>query len=140
MRSGNNAKAAPTFFDLLAQQQLLPAVQPLRRASRRPTERPVILAQHKDDKESLDERFANWIAANPLVLQVFIRRARQYVAQGRKKIGAKRIVEDMRWDEALWTAGDPFKINNLFVSRLARRAIAVAPDLAPYFELRELQS
>lgn len=106
----------------------------------RPGRHPVIQAQHKKDKETLDERFARWIEANPAVLEVFIERAEQYRSQGRKKIGAKRIVEDMRWDERLWTAGDPFKINNVFVSRLARLAVSQRPHLAGFFEFRELQS
>lgn len=140
MRSGNNAKATPTFFDLLAHQQQLPDVKPLRPASRRPTEHPVILAQHKGEEQPLDEAYRAWIEANPVVLDVFIRRAKELIAQGRQKFGAKRIVEDMRWDERLWTHGEPWKINNRHVSRLVRDAIARCPELAPYFELRELQS
>ena len=101
---------------------------------------PVIAAQHKGEKETLDERFARWIEANPQVLDVFIERAEQYRSQGRRKIGAKRIVEDMRWDERLYVNGDPFKINNVFVSRLARLAVAQRPHLAGFFEFRELQS
>lgn len=130
-----------TFFDLMT-----PAVGPRTLRSPkpapvvRPGQHPVIAAQHKGEQETLDERFAKWIEANPQVLEVFTRRALQYQAEGRKKVGAKRIVEDMRWDEQLWTANDPFKINNLFVSRLARLAVTRQPRLAGFFEFRELQS
>lgn len=124
------AKPQPSLFDTIISPYGVRYVRPS----------PVVAAQHKDEEQTLDERFAKWIEANPLVLDVFIRRARQFIAQGRRKIGSKRIVEDMRWDEDLLTNGDPFKINNLFVSRLTRRAIAACPELAPYIELRDLRS
>lgn len=101
---------------------------------------PVAAAQHQGEPETLDERFERWIKANPQVLEAFIRRAEQYRAQGYTRLGAKHITEDMRSDRSLWTDGDPFKINNLFVSRLARLAVAERPYLAQFFEFRELQS
>lgn len=97
----------------------------------------VTTPQHDDD---LDARFAEWIAANPHVLDAFCERALEAKRAGRTKIGAKRLVEIMRWDTRLSTNGDPFKLNNSYTSRLARAAKARHPELDGFFEERELRS
>jgi hypothetical protein len=109
----------PSFFD-----------QPLR---------PVVEVQH-DPNESLDSRFRNWLAANPHVLDAFIWLAEGAANAGRKRIGAKLIVERLRWEYLMRTEGDDFKLNNNYTSRLARAAVGKRPDLEPLFEFRELRS
>ncbi len=97
----------------------------------------VTTPQHEDD---LDARFAEWIAANPQVLDAFCQRALDAKHAGRTKIGAKRLVEVMRWDTNLTTNGDSFRLNNSFTSRLVRVAVARHSELAGFFEQRELRS
>ena len=92
------------------------------------------------DGLSLDEQFERWIAANPHVLEEFIRRARALKRQGVARFGAKAIIEGMRYDRAIRTGGDTFKLNNNYTSRLVRRALERAPDLEGFFELRALRS
>lgn len=101
---------------------------------------PVAEANHADDERNLDLRFAAWLEANPHVLDVFIQRALAAQRAGRTRIGAKRLVEAMRWDLALTTTGDEFRLNNNYVSRLARAAVTARPELATLFEFRELRS
>lgn len=96
----------------------------------------VTTPQHED----LDARFAEWIAANGHVLDAFCERALEAKRAGRQRIGAKRLVEVMRWDTRLTTNGDVFKLNNSFTSRLARAAKARYPELDGFFEERELRS
>jgi len=93
--------------------------------------------QHDAD---LDARFAEWIAANPHVLDAFCERALEAKRAGRTHIGAKRLVEVMRWDMHIPTTGNAFKFNNSFTSRLARAAKARHPELDGFFEERELRS
>jgi len=138
--------ASQTLFEYALQVQretAHPAPARIPPAKRRPAtsrgRRALVDAHHAAD-ETLDDRFDRWIRENPRVLDAFIRRADQYLAQGYTRLGAKRIAEDLRADKTLWTNGDPFKINNLFVSRLARLAVSTRRDLEPYFEFRELQS
>lgn len=97
----------------------------------------VTTPQHADD---LDARFTDWIAANPHVLDAFCERALAAKRAGRVKIGAKRLIEVMRWDTTTPTTGDAFKLNNSFTSRLVRAAIAMHPELDGFFEQRELRS
>lgn len=101
--------------------------------------RPVIAVQHAPD-ESLDTRFRNWLDANPHVLAAFIGLAVQARRAGRTRIGAKLIVERLRWEYMLQTDGDDFRLNNNYTSRLARAAVGLQPDLEPLFEFRELRS
>lgn len=97
----------------------------------------VTAPQHEDD---LDARFDAWLSANGHVLDQFCEMARAAKRAGRTKIGAKRLVEIMRWDTNTQTTGDTFKFNNSFTSRLARAAIARHPELDGFFEQRELRS
>lgn len=97
----------------------------------------VTTPQHEDD---LDARFDAWLSSNGHVLDQFCEMARAAKRAGRTKIGAKRLVEIMRWDTNTQTTGDTFKFNNSFTSRLVRAAIARHPELAGFFEQRELRS
>lgn len=97
----------------------------------------VTTPQHEDD---LDARFETWLRQNEHVLTVFCERALEAQRAGRTKIGAKRLVEVMRWDTRLTSSGDAFKLNNSFTSRLVRAAIARHPELDGFFEQRELRS
>lgn len=90
--------------------------------------------------ESADAAFERWIGANPHVLSMFIDLALQLQRAGRRRIGAKAIVERMRWEYMLRTDGDGFKLNNNWTSRLARAAVRRRPELADVFEFRELRT
>ena len=101
--------------------------------------RPVIAVQHAPD-ETADDRFRNWLSANPHVLDAFIGLALQAKQRGRTRIGAKLIVERLRWEYMIQTGGDEFRLNNNYTSRLARAAVGSRPELEPLFEFRELRS
>mgnify|MGYP000877982731 CR=1 FL=1 len=101
---------------------------------------PAAAANHSDDEATLDMKFAQWLDQNQHVLRVFVDRALAAQAAGRTRIGAKRLVEAMRWDTQLTTQGDEFRLNNNYVSRLARAAVKRRPELASLFEFRELRS
>lgn len=104
-----------------------------------PTLAPLVHVDHQPD-ESLDAQFARWLAANPHVLQAFLHYAVAAYRSGCRHIGGKLIVEQLRWQSAIQTAGDPYKINNNWTSRLVRAAIDSQPELAAVFETRELRS
>lgn len=97
----------------------------------------VTTPQHDTD---LDARFAEWLRENGHVLDQFCEMARAAKRAGRQRIGAKRLIEIMRWDTNTQTTGDTFKFNNSFTSRLVRAAIARHPELDGFFEQRELRS
>lgn len=90
--------------------------------------------------ETLDDQFKRWIDANPHVLRVFIQFAMELKDRGRTRIGAKLIVERMRWEWMGRTTGDDFKMSNSYTSRLVRLAILKRPELDGLFELHELKT
>jgi hypothetical protein len=90
--------------------------------------------------ETLDERFKRWIEVNPHVVSCFAHFALQARERGQKRIGAKMIVERMRWEWLTHSIGDEFKLNNSYTSRLVREAIRKHPSLERMFEVRRLRT
>lgn len=88
----------------------------------------------------LDEQFKLFHAANPQVYELFRALTRRLVQAGRRKVGAKMVWERIRWEYALATEGDAYKLNNNLTSRYARLVMEREPDLAGIFETRELRS
>lgn len=91
-------------------------------------------------KLSLDERFRAFHAANPQVYALFRRLTWDLFTAGRGRIGAKMVWERLRWEYALATDDDGWKLNNDFTSRYARLLMDNEPALAGVFETRELRS
>jgi len=94
----------------------------------------------------LDDRFAVWVhtPAGGEIANQFIRMSWGLWKRGIKRYGAKAIVERLRWHYTLMAAKrsgyDEYKINNNYVSRLARLAVERAPELKGFFEVRELKA
>ena len=88
---------------------------------------------------SHDARFFRFVENNPHVLRRFVQLALELQATGVERYGAKAIWETLRY-EALRTRGETIKLNNNYVSRLARLAMATEPRLKGFFETRELTS
>ena len=90
--------------------------------------------------KGLDQRFSEFHAENPHVFVLFERFSDEARIRGRKRIGAKMIVERIRWYTQVETNGDSFKINNSYTSRYVRLLTEKRPDLAPLFETRKLKA
>jgi len=87
-------------------------------------------------KLTLEEQALEFIAANPHVLDLFIKLAREARDHGARRVGAKMLVEKLRWELRCKTTGQPYRLNNSFTSYLARTAEHVAPDLKGLFATR----
>jgi len=90
---------------------------------------------------SLDERFDAFCEANPQLVARFDALALDEVRRGHKRVGAKMLLEVIRFyyrrDHAV---GDTWSVNNSYSSRLARRAAQRHPELRDAFETRALRS
>ena len=86
----------------------------------------------------IDHKFAEFDRQHPEVYQHFCRLAKKAMSYGRERIGAKQIIEVIRWEVFLDHEDREFKINNNFTSRYARKFMKEhnSPDL---FETRALQ-
>lgn len=92
------------------------------------------------EPSSLDHRFAIFHSENPKVYEELCALARQAKSRGRKKIGMKMLFEVVRWNRFIETNDPEFKLNNNHHSRYARLLMKQEPDLAGFFDLRELRS
>ena len=90
------------------------------------------------NENTIEERFTRWIAQRPDLYEAFKRAALYRIKHlGKKRIGAKEIVERMRMDRRFNKYNDdPYKINNTYVSLLVRRFIRDYPWTIEFIELR----
>ncbi len=92
------------------------------------------------DLKDIDDRFQNYIIANPRVFTLFWQYAEMVRATGRKRFSADAIVQQIRWHVNIeLKRTDEFKINDHYSSRLARLLIERDPTYEGFFELRELR-
>lgn len=88
-----------------------------------------------------EERFQAFHRAHPEVFAAFRRLALDLYHRGYHRWGAGAIFEILRYQSAI--SGKPdeaWKLNNNYRSRYARLLMAEHPELAGFFETRELRS
>lgn len=100
---------------------------------------PMVTPEHVNGI-SIQERFEEFHRLNSWVLTELERMTQEYLDAGRTKVGMKMLVEVLRWNHDLTTKGDPFKLNNIYSSRYARKLIERHPEWEEVFQLRELQT
>lgn len=93
-----------------------------------------------DKQSKMDRDFERWINEHPEAYEHFSMFAFQAINAGRQRFGAKAICERIRWYVAMEWKGEPYKINNNYVSRLARKFIDDCPQYSYLFETRVLKS
>jgi hypothetical protein len=97
--------------------------------------------QPKVSKEAtIQDRFEAFEKANPHVYAALRTLALQMLGNGVRQYGIKGLFEILRWQFALQTNGEPFRLCNDYTSRYARLLIERNPELDGFFELRELRS
>lgn len=89
---------------------------------------------------SWNEKYQIWKQANPHVLPLFIRFAKEVKAAGFKHYGPNGVIGRIRWFTDVETKADPFKINENFGAYLAREAMEQEPELQGFFRIRRLRS
>jgi hypothetical protein len=87
---------------------------------------------------TIQERFEAFHALNPKVYAALRALALEMVRNGVKQYGIKGLTEKLRWEFAMQTKGDTFKICNSYTSRYARLLVENEPALKDFFELRVL--
>lgn len=90
-------------------------------------------------ESTIQERFEAFHRANPQVYAAYRSAALQLVRQGIAHYGIAGLTERLRWDYAIQTKGEPFKICNDFRSRYARLLAQREPELKDFFEFRQLR-
>ena len=88
-------------------------------------------------EDRIQREFERFDIANPGVYELYKKFAFELKQNGRKRYGIAMITERIRWEVAVATSGDEFKINNNFRSRYARKLIGDFPEFNEMFEIRE---
>lgn len=94
-------------------------------------------------KQTIQERFEAFHAANPQVYEELVRLATRVRRRGHSKYSIDPLLAVIRFqrDTAVnGDAGKPFKLNDHFTSRYARLLMEREPELAGMFETRRLRS
>lgn len=89
-------------------------------------------------RDRIQEQFERFDVAHPEVYEYFARAARELVAAGRSRLGAKHIMEHLRWETRAGapTSERPYKLNNNYASRYVRKLLREHPELEPFIETR----
>ncbi len=93
-------------------------------------------------QRGIDDRFAEFHAANPHVYAELVTLARQAHARGYRRIGIELLFSALRWRRMMSTTADfyGFKLNDHFTSRYARLIMTREPDLIGLFAVRALRT
>ena len=91
-------------------------------------------------RKTLEDRFNEWMVTDHggRVFGLFTDHALRLLSQG-KRIGAKAIVEHLRYYHSIEYEGEEFKIDNSYTSYMVREAVYRYPELAGYFTMKELK-
>ncbi len=87
---------------------------------------------------SIREAFEAFNAKNPHVYVAIVTVSRQLRRAGFQRLGMKALFERLRWEYAMRTRGETWKLNNNFTSEYARLVMQREPDLDGLFETRSL--
>ncbi len=88
---------------------------------------------------TLAERYAQFVAANPQVLDAFEAVTDEWLSAGHRRVGMKAVAERIRWETGV-RMGESWKVNNSFVSFIARDLIARRPEWAECIETRVMRA
>lgn len=96
------------------------------------------VTQPENAGETIDEQFQAFHRANPHIYRILRALAMDYRRAGHDHCGIKMLYEVLRYQSGIYTRGDAYKLNNNYTSRYARLLMKQEPELAGFFETREL--
>ena len=105
-----------------------------------PEATPCILSMTKLDS-STDQKQAwwEWHKANPHVWNLFERFALEAARSGRKNFSHWLIMNRIRWETAISTTSDDFKIRNDYIAYYARLFMAMHPKYEGFFRTKKMK-
>lgn len=88
---------------------------------------------------SLRERWWQWHLQNPDVYRLFEAFAFEAIDRGHRKLSAWLVVNRIRWETAVVTSGDDFKISNDFIAFYARHFMEQHPEHQGFFRTKPMK-
>ncbi len=95
--------------------------------------------QQGEYETRLWRKFLSYDNENPQYWEEFVRRTKEYVEAGYKRIGAKLIIELIRWDEECRKNKLAANFSNDFHAYYARKYVKAFPEHKGLFELRPIK-
>ena len=87
-------------------------------------------------EDRLERDFRLFHAANPAVYAELRDLALTLKRRGRRRYSIMALINVVRWQRALQTTGDDYKVNNNYAPCYARLLMSEEPELAGFFEVR----
>lgn len=102
----------------------------------------MVIYRYSSRQATAEERFTRFLTLHPEVYTEFRKIAGDLLARGIQHYGAKAIMEVIRFHRAMSGQDEqnPFKIDNNWTSRIARKLIEDDSRFADFFEVRKLTS
>jgi hypothetical protein len=85
----------------------------------------------------IEQAFNKFHAENPHVFENLKSMALMLNNKGHKRYGIKALFEVLRYNKAITTSGNDFKLNNNFTALYARKIMEECSKLDGFFETRE---
>lgn len=84
----------------------------------------------------LEEQFRQFHALNPHVYEALVKLSRWCKTDGWRKGSINLLFERLRWEYAVQTHGDDYRLNNNYRAFYARLLMHDCPDLEGFFDVR----
>jgi hypothetical protein len=84
-------------------------------------------------------RWWAWHQKNPHIYELFKRFTFEAIEAGQEQSGAWLIVGRIRWETAVVTRGEDFKISNDFIAYYARHFMAEFPEHRGFFKIKRMK-
>ena len=88
---------------------------------------------------TLKEKFDTWDAENPEVYRLFCKFTLQAASKGHKRLSAWMIVNRIRWETAVVTVGNDYKVSNDFIALYARKFMEEYPEYEGFFSVKPMK-
>ena len=95
---------------------------------------------HAPGRGSIEERFKKFHKENPHIYEKIVELALWLKGRGLQKCGIALIFERMRWNHAINTKADDFKLCNDYRAMYARKVMEEDLRLGEFFTVRERRS
>lgn len=92
------------------------------------------------DEQETETRFQQYHAANPHIYTAFKRFALELVGAGRTRIGARMIVERLRWESMIRSNTGEYKLNDHYTPFYVRLFVKEFPQHEGLFKTRKAKA
>jgi len=87
----------------------------------------------------LKHEWWQWHKQNPHIYQAFEAYSLYAISKGNQKLSAWLIINRLRWDAEVETAGGEFKISNNFIAFYARLFMTYHPKHKGFFTIKKMK-